>query len=132
MRRERPNRPSWWSRMLRSRAMIAADLLLVGFIGWSVARAVSEGDRVNAQYAEMEKQIESLQSQNRDYSDTISQLDTSGFVEREARVKLGYQKPGEQVLMLKDPKAGPGGPDADEGGSSLTNPQKWWRYFFGR
>jgi len=131
MRHERLNRPSWWRRLLRSRLMIAVNLLLVGFIGWSVARAASEGGRADAQYADLQKQIESLDSQNRDYSDTISRLGTSGFVEREARVKLGYQKPGEQVLMLKDGGTAADGSSAGADGPSLTNPQKWWRYFFG-
>jgi len=112
--------------------MISVNLLLVGFVGWSVARAVSDGDRVNTQYAELEKQIESLRSQNRDYSETISQLGTSGFVEREARVKLGYQKQGEQVLMLRDLGSSSDGQPADADDPSLSNPQKWWRYFFGR
>ncbi len=132
MRRDRSNRTSWLRRMLRSRLMIAVNLLLVGFVGWTVARAVSEGDRVNAQYDDLEKQIESLHSRNRDYSETISQLGTSGVVEREARVKLGYQKPGEQVIMLKDAKAAAGNSASADDDPSLTNPQKWWRYFFSR
>ena len=132
MRRERPNRPPWWRRLLRSRAMIAVNLLLVGFVGWTVASAVSEGSRADAQYDDLEKQIESLSSRNRGYSDVISQLGTSGFVEREARVKLGYQKPGEQVLVLRDSGAAVSGPKADIADPSLSNPQKWWRYFFSR
>ena len=112
--------------------MISVNLLVVGFVGWSLARAVTEGNRVDSRYADLQKQIESFDARNRDYSDTIARLGTSGFVEREAREKLGYQKPGEQVLMLKDSAASADIPSAGSDESSLTNPQKWWRYFFGR
>lgn len=130
MRPQRLNQPSWWRRLLRSRLMISINLLLIGFVGWSLAREVAQGNKTVADYDDLQKRIGSLQTQNRDYADVISKLGTSGFVEREARVKLGYQKPGEQVLMLKDAQPGTAdtAPAADD--SSLSNPQKWWRYFF--
>lgn len=128
----RTNQLPWWRRFLRSRLMLAINLLLIGFVGWSLIREAGEGNRVSSQYADLEKQIASLDKKNRDYSDIISKLGTSGFVEREARIKLGYQKPGEQVLMLKDggSAAAPASSGSDD--PSLSNPQKWWRYFFGR
>jgi cell division protein FtsB len=124
------NHQPWWRRLLRSRLMISINLLLIGFVGWSLFREVNQGSRVSAEYADLQKQISSLEKQNQDYSGVISKLGTSGFVEREARIKLGYQKPGEQVLMLKD-AASSVAPPSDIDDASLSNPQKWWRYFFG-
>jgi cell division protein FtsB len=126
----RANQPSWWSRLIRSRLMISINLLLIGFVGWSLAHEVNQGGRVSSDYQDLEKQITSLEKQNQDYSDVINKLGTSGFVEREARVKLGYQKPGEQVLMIKDAASAAVAVSAGDD-STLSNPQKWWRYFFG-
>jgi hypothetical protein len=132
MKPERFNRASWCRRFLRSRLMISINLLAVGFVGASLARTVSGGNEVDAQYAELQKKITLLASQNSDYSEVISRLGTSGFVEREARLKLGYQKPGEQVLVLKDQPTALGVAAVSGDDPSLTNPQKWWCYFFSR
>jgi len=122
---------SWWRRLLRSRLMLSVNLLLIGFVGWSLAREVTQGNEVSADLSNLKKQIAGLETQNNGYADTISKLGTPGFVEREARTKLGYQMPGEQVLMLQD-AAAPADASATSlvDDSSLSNPQKWWRYFF--
>ena len=124
---------SWWRRLLRSRLMLSVNLLLIGFVGWSLAREVGQGNAVSADLNNLKRQISGLEVQNNGYADTISKLGTPGFVEREARLKLGYQKPGEQVLMLRDAATAPAASaQTAEGTSSLSNPQKWWRYFFAR
>ncbi len=124
---------SWWRRLLRSRLMLSINLMLIGFVGWSLMREVSTGNEVSADLANLKKQIVGLEAQNNGYADTISKLGTPGFVEREARLKLGYQKPGEQVLMLRDNASAPSAAaEAPEDTSSLSNPQKWWRYFLSK
>jgi cell division protein FtsB len=124
---------SWWRRLLRSRLMLSVNLLLIRFVGWSLAREVGQGNAVSADLNNLKRQISGLEVQNNGYADTISKLGTPGFVEREARLKLGYQKPGEQVLMLRDAATAPAASaQTAEDTSSLSNPQKWWRYFFAR
>lgn len=126
----RANRMPWGRALLRSRVMIGINLLLIGFVGWSLAHEAAVGNRAAAEYASLEKQIAGLDKKNRDYSAVISKLGTAGFVEREARLKLGYQMPGEGVIMLRDPEAAAQAQAAAEN-DGLSNPQKWWRYFFG-
>ncbi len=125
------NRSPWWRRLLRSRIMIAANLLLIGFAGWSLFRESADGRRLAREYAELEKQIEELEGKNSDYSAIISKLGTTGFVEREARLKLGYQMPGEGVIMLRDPESAAGTVSRRETDENISNPRKWWKYFFG-
>jgi cell division protein FtsB len=123
------NRAPWWRRLMKSRLMIAANLLLVGFVGWSLIREAAAENRAASEHAELESRIRDLEKKNQDYSSAISKLGTTGFVEREARVKLGYQMPGEGVIMLRDPEAASAArPSAI--GDELSNPRKWWRHFF--
>ena len=110
--------------------MLSINLLLVGFVGWSLAGEVAQGNKVSNDLNDLQKKINEVEGRNKDYADILSKLDTPGFVDREARLKLGYQKPGEQVLMLKDSvSAAVIAPDATDT-AKLSNPQKWWRYFF--
>jgi len=132
MRHARTNNDPWWRRLLRSRAMFAINLILIGFVGWSLLNEIAQGDKVSSNLNDLQTKIVALQKQNQDYSDVLSRLNSPGFVDKEARLKLGYQKPGEQVLLLEDNAAAPLAPaQANVDESGLSNPQKWWQYFFG-
>jgi cell division protein FtsB len=113
--------------------MFAINLVLIGFVGWSLGNEVAQGKKVSSNLNDLQTKIASLQKQNQDYGDILSRLNSPGFVDKEARLKLGYQKPGERVLLLKDgvTTAAVDNSRADNGTSGLSNPQKWWRYFFG-
>jgi len=131
MRRIRQNSSPWWRRALRSRYMLAVNLLLVGFVGWSLANEVAQGNKVSSNLSDLKAKIAGLEKQNQDYGDVFSKIGSPGFVDKEARLKLGYQKPGEQVLLLKDSVSTALAPASDESSVGRSNPQKWWRYFFG-
>jgi len=132
MRRVHANSIPWWRRAMRSRVVLAINLVLVGFVGWSLAVAVAQDNKVTSDLGDLQAKIAGLQKQNRDYGDVFSRIDSPGFVDKEARLKLGYQKPGEQVLLLKDGVTAPLSAVSDNGdGSGAANPQKWWHYFFG-
>jgi cell division protein FtsB len=132
MKHMRQNNSPWWRRFLRSRLMLAVDLVLLGFVGWSLSNEVAQGNKVSSDLNDLQTQIAALQKQNQDYGAILSQMGTPGFVDKEARLKLGYQKPGEQVLLLEDGAAAPlASVPADTDVSGLSNPQKWWHYFFG-
>lgn len=130
MKNFRANHAPWWRRLLRSKLMLSINLLVIGFIGWSLAGEVSHGNKVANDLSDLRNKIEEVEGKNKDYSEVLLKIDTPGFVDREARIKLGYQKPGEQVLMFKDVAANPIKTAVGDNDSSLTNPQKWWRYFF--
>ena len=133
MKHSRANNIPWWRRLLRSRLMLAINLVLVGFVGWSLGNEVAQGDKVSSDLNDLQTKIAVLQKQNQDYGAVLSHVGSPGFVDKEARLKLGYQKPGEQVLLLEDGTATQvvNGASAPDGASGLSDPQKWWRYFFG-
>ena len=128
-----PQNRSWARRFFCSKLMLCANLLLVGFVGWSLSREFADGREATANLSDLQKQMASLEAKNSDYADTIAKLGTPAFVEREARLKLGYQKSGEQVLMLRSISASQvaSGETTASDDAALGNPQKWWRYFLG-
>jgi cell division protein FtsB len=131
MRHMRANNISWWRRIMRSRLALAINLLLIGFVGWSLVREVVQGKKVSSSLDDLQAKIASLEKQNQNYGDLLSKIDSPGFVDKEARLKLGYQKPGEQVLLLKDAVSQTVLTPSANDSETLSNPQKWWRYFFG-
>jgi len=131
MRTAHPSQ-SWWKRLLNWRLMLPINLVLIGFIGYSLAREMNQADQIDTQLADLNKEINSLQSQNTDYTGLISRLGTSSFVEREARLKLNYQKPGEHTLVLRDSTVSSTlSPAPIDDSAPESNPGKWWVYFVG-
>lgn len=100
-------------------------------------------------------EIGKLESQQKRLNDAMAFLNTDFFAEREARTKLGLQKPGEQIVVVpedqlatpkseateKAPKKAPrlaGLPTVTTTSSDgvttpveQKNPTQWWGYFFG-
>ena len=67
------------------------------------------------------------------------------FLEQEGRLKYGLRKPGEELVVVTDAKteqpasaesedsaAGFDEAMADNQTSRVSNPQRWWYYFFNR
>jgi cell division protein FtsB len=132
MKHTRDNR-SWWRRFLCSPLALGINLVLVGFVGWSLLREMGQGRNVSDNLNSLRKQIAGLEERDRDYSSTLAKLGTPAYIEQEARLKLGYQKPGEQVLLLRNvaPVADSAPVASAAPSANLSNPAKWWRYFFG-
>lgn len=84
-----------------------------------------EIDRLSARAAEMD-------AKNRELAETSRTVSSQAMLEREARLKMNLQKPGEQVVVVN----GSGGATqvvttTDAPAQAKTsNPAKWWRYFF--
>ena len=74
----------------------------------------------------MEDEIKSLQDQ-------INYYQTSSYKEEEARAKLGYKAPGENVLVLPIDTIEEKKPDGSVAPAQVKIPNYslWWKYFFG-
>ena len=67
MKHSRANNIPWWRRLLRSRLMLAINLVLVGFVGWSLGNEVAQGDKVSSDLNDLQTKIAVLQKQNQDF-----------------------------------------------------------------
>lgn len=77
------------------------------------------------------------EAENKRLKKELEQVQSPGFVEEEARNKLGLIKPGEQVVMLPDRSTVDGQPGGEAGSqftetkdNNLPNWKQWWRLFF--
>ncbi len=112
--------------------MNAAIFLLAvwGFAGEFIRNreTQTEIDRLSGQVAELE-------SKNFEIARLGQKLATSDMLEREARLNLGLQKPGESVIIVQDaepPLPAPARPPSpsEQAGERVSNVGKWWHYFF--
>ena len=93
----------------------------------------------------MQKEIDRLQARaeilvvkNTELREQGKNTQAVGILEHEARLKLNLQKPGEEVVIVRDSTT-ENKPETDGVReksqnepfvSSGSHPQKWWHYFF--
>lgn len=87
---------------------------------------------IKDEIARLQNEAEALEGRNLEILELSRELTTEEFMEREARLRLGMQKPGEKVLVVGNTgelrsrdievKA--------PGASRRANAKRWWYYFF--
>ncbi len=128
-----------------SRYLVAlAGLCFLVLISIPLAKNISQQHKIDSEIKDLEKEINSVEEKNDGLRKVMDYMSSDQFIEEQARLKFGLQKPGEQVAAVKNLENG----DAieqnsdDEGNSkylvqnldtggkrNLSNPEKWYYYF---
>lgn len=122
-------------------ALIAALIAIFFVVG--IVREAFNRHLVDSRIHELDNEAAKISRENTDLSSLISAWSSESHLEKEARLKLGLQKPGEKkVLIVRattsdtasdnqlDPSAEVVGQMVVEGGDQESNMMKWWKYFF--
>lgn len=105
-----------------------------GMLGLQVFDTITKNSDMQGEIARARAQADALEKKNKDASDRLAQGAGFLYIEREAREKFGYQKPGEEVVIFKDIPSPPKVTTSDEGagaGDGRSPAQKWIALFFG-
>ncbi len=122
-------RPSHWSF-----AFIGCGLILL-VVSFSSARETYQSWKVEEEVHGLRAHVQALEGRRLQLMDTLTRLQSPETLDKEARLRLGLQKPGEQVFVLREKNLGPTQasllviPDSSVV-EDVSNPQKWLRYFF--
>lgn len=132
-------------------------LTILILITLPLARVVSHRYEINKEIRELEDEIENIENKNANITKVIEFLKSNQFVEKEARLKLGLKKEGEEVAIIKntdeaqemganldndsDPSSSAEaankesiifnipGLEKDIPVKKINNPRRWWNYF---
>ena len=115
--------------ILRSKPFLITAVLLLVYLLVMLSRVVWQNYQVNQQVAQLQGQVDELKASNQDLKAKILYYQTESFQEREARAKLGLQKPGEQVIITPSEQAKASQDQTAQ--KPLPNWRKWWNFFFG-
>lgn len=117
------------------KVLIAAAVFIYMLI--ATGEALWQNYRTNQEIAQLRIEITTLERENVQIKNLIAYLKTESFREKEARRKLGYKKPGEQVVALPQDNfihtdlGTTKDTTLSEPEVRLSNPQKWWDYILG-
>ncbi|MBI5370344.1 septum formation initiator family protein [Candidatus Uhrbacteria bacterium] len=135
------------SRLVRWRYLVFINLILIGFLGFTLGREWWHARDIQREINHLQAQADTLTKRNSELAELQSAVQTQSFIEREARLKLGLKKPGEEVVVIQ-PRETSGTPNAEQqvDGSDplhlvipketsrpqVPNATKWWYYFFNK
>jgi cell division protein FtsB len=97
---------------------------------------------IDHEIAEMEKQVAALEHKNSNLKQVLDYMQSDQFIEAEARTKLNYKKPGEQVTVIQNQPGQtplgdasaifdlPPAPPEKHDARLLGNLSRWLDYFF--
>ena len=122
---------------LHSQLSLVAISLIAIYMVTAISETIWQNYNINKEIVRLKNEITELREQGQALRHLIAYRGTESFKEREARRKLGYKKPGEQVLAipysnLNSIESGQTKEaEIDQDQKNLTNPQKWAEYIFG-
>jgi cell division protein FtsB len=135
---------TWLRRVLEFRFLFVVNMIVLIFLAWSFGREFLRNREIQRDIASLQAEADALQARNLEITRLHSTLQTESSIEREARLKLGLKKPGEQVVVIQPgtqtTQDGDGDASSDPFGilsgeaemRVVANPVKWWYYFFHR
>lgn len=130
------------SSRLGERSLSLPLILAIGFVcitGLSAARELYRRERVRTELQTLEERVTQLQERKLEVSQILQRLQAPEVIDREARLRLNMQKPGERVYVLRGEaweeqvRAGTQSPTLYQEvkpESKRSNPERWLRYFF--
>lgn len=111
--------------------LVAVLAVLAGLSGAGFAREYLRSRQIDAEILALKQEADRLQVRNFQVSSLAASLRDGDYLEREARLKLGLRKEGEQVVVLRKQAATEASPSAPAAPMepAWSNPKKWWTLF---
>lgn len=121
--------------------LVSFSIIVLVFTSVQLVKELLNKRELQKNIDELSVKVNELKQRNTDLSSMISYFQSMDFVEQEARTKLNFRKPGENIIIVAGSMENKTGQVINDGEISLntqenllvnkeTNPQKWWSYFF--
>lgn len=122
-------------------ALLVYGAVIITAIGLPLSRNIAERRQVGGERTSLESEIARLEGKNAQLRGLLHYLSSDQFAEAQARYNLNFRKPGESVVVIKDPDGTVAtgsaaysrlfnSPAAPRPEKAPPNPVRWWRYFF--
>ncbi|MFC1651919.1 septum formation initiator family protein [Patescibacteria group bacterium] len=107
---------------------------IIGFVVmvytlFSLSKVVWRNYQIEKETQDLKEEIGVLEEENQHLLNLIVYFKTDVYKEKEARKRLGYKKPGEEVILVPSVKDKTD-PDKDFETGPGSNWKLWWDFFF--
>jgi cell division protein FtsB len=129
---------SFWQTFFASRWFLIGGVVILVFLVISGSRAIYQNYQINQEIKQLQMETERLQAKRLETLNLLNYVQSSTFVQDKARTELNLLQPGEKMAVIPNKnQTAPKITGQEELGlvqspESVSNPAKWWRYFFGK
>ena len=124
-----------WKRFFESKLFFIAGIGMLMLLSINLTRAQLKNLAIRREIASLQKEADTLVQERTSLETLIALLQTPEFMEKETRRLLGYTRPGEEVVVIEEKNAECRMQNAEcpqeSNEKEMSNPKKWWVYFFG-
>lgn len=122
-------------RIIKSRLFLFVSLVILILFSVALVKEILRQWEVNKEIDTLQDEIAELEKQNTQLNELIQYLNTNIYTEKESRLKLGMQKPGESVIAINLEQTNNSHEDSHDNPdytsvNKINNPLKWLNYFF--
>lgn len=118
-------------RVISSKVLSYFLILILVFALVSLGREINYRLSLKKELVRKETQIQTLEAENQELIDELLKRKTKYYKEKQARLKFGLAKPGEEVVViLEDDNLEDSDSDSNYGYKKVSNIKLWFQYFF--
>jgi len=123
---------NFWKKMTAGQWPITIlALIVLFFVGLPTIKNYLKQEALDREIADVKMEIAEYEDKNSDLKNMLRYLESDQAVEERGRLNLGLKKEGEKVIVISRVDKTESNPvSANNSLDQLSNPQKWWRYFF--
>lgn len=104
-------------------------LAIVLYMMYTVGRLAWKNHQLNLEEMKLRQDVAVLENEIQDLKNKIVYYQSDSYKEKMIRAKLNMQKEGEKVVVITPEAKVEEIPEKER--RKLSNPDKWWVYFFG-
>jgi cell division protein FtsB len=120
--------------LLQRKTLTIALMLFVAWIGYRAWQVRVQRTRIAGETGDLELRVHDLERNNQFLASSSAYFSSDAYLERQARLKLNYKLPGEEVAFVYKDSSVKSTPAAQEFKVKLSdfpNWKKWWYYLLG-
>lgn len=117
-------------RNIFAKFFLVLTLIILVYVAITLGRQTYRKYQTEKEVSSLEEQISQIERDNLKLSELLGYFQKESFKEKEARAKLNFKKPGEKVIILAPSEEAPVKEEELQEEEKISNPRKWWGYFF--
>lgn len=125
---------SKWAAFFGSRWFLLGGIVLFLLLSLTFGRAYYRNYLIQQEIARLQSEVARIKGKRLETLNWLQRVTSPAFVEEKARRELNLQKEGEQVMIIDTPRPGPEQRRLPSQtvveSDNVSNPVRWWRYFF--
>lgn len=115
-------------KILKAKWFLSVMILVIGWLTLSFTKIKLHEDIVNKEVHDLEAKMENLEKSNGIIEKFISYMSDPAFLEKQARIKLNYKAPDEEVVFVYTDNSAKMSSSSKDIDQNSPNYLKWWRY----